>query len=201
MGTIQRVRTVFTGVAGSPYYNNIYFDSAGTLADAQAAVDRVDAAWTTITSIMNIALLGAVEAEVPQINDENGEITGVFATTGGVVDPTNAGEPLPWATQGLVRLLTNSFVEGRRVRGRIFIPGLGEAASDAGVPNANTITSLNNLGTTLISGGAPHPVIWSRPIEADPDAVPPVEGRLGSSHLVTLASTWNKWSVLRSRRD
>lgn len=201
MALIGRVRTVFTGVAGAPYYNNLYFGSVDNLTDAQAAVDLVDQAWTSLVSIMAGALIGNIEAEVPMIEDTTGAIQSVFATSGGVIDPVSAAEPLPWASQGLIRCATDDFSDGRRVRGRIFVPGLTEAAQDAGVPSATTIASLTAMGQILTTAANPIYVIWRRPRVADPDADPPITARPGSSHNVGACVGWNQWAVLRSRRD
>lgn len=201
MVEIARVRTVFTGVAGSPYYSNLYWDGAEDITGAQAAVDLVDEFWSLLASVMNIGLIGQIEAEVPIIEDTTGQIVGVNTTTGGVVDPTNAGEPLPWATQGLIRLATEGFVDGRRVRGRINIPGLGEGSSDAGVPNAAIIASMQAAGEILADSSSPVLCIWCRPRAANAEATPPVAARAGSSHNVSTVSVWNQWAQLRSRRD
>lgn len=198
---VARVRTVFTGVAGAPYYNNLYFENVNDLSDAQAAVDLVDSAWSTLNSVLAGALIGNIESEVPIIDIPSGNITLVWATTGGVVDPTSAAEPLPWASQGLLRLSTNTFLGGRRVRGRVFIPGFTEAAQDAGIPSATTQTAIANMGATLIAPTEPTLVVYSRPRPADPDADPPVAARDGFASVVEGTTAWNKWAVLRSRRD
>jgi len=201
MANIARVRTVFTGVAGAPFYNNLYFGGIADVINPQDCVDAVDVAWTTLTTIMNINLIGAIEAEVPIIEDTTGEIQSVVSTTGGVVDPTSAAEPLPTATQGLVRLSTNTFVDGRRLRGRVFVPGLTEGSQDAGVPNASTIASLANFGQTILDDSSVNLVIFRRPRPADPDAIPPVEARDGTSASVASSTGWGQFAVLRSRRD
>lgn len=201
MANIARVRTVFTGVGGSPFYNNLYFGGIDNLINAQDCVDAVDVAWTTLTTIMNGALIGAIEAEVPIIEDTTGEIQSVVSTTGGVVDPTSAAEPLPTAAQGLVRLSTNTFVDGRRLRGRVFVPGLTEASQSTGQPNSSTIASLANFGQVIIDDTSVNLVIFRRPRAADPDANPPVTARAGTSASVTASTGWGEFAVLRSRRD
>lgn len=201
MPEIGRVRTVFTGVAGSPYYSNLYFLGLAIGADAQAAVDNVDVFWTSLASVMNIGLVGEIEAEVPVLDDTTGEIVSVFTTTGGVVDPTSADGALPWATQGLVRLATSGFIEGRRVRGRINIPGLGEASSDGGAPGTSIKASMQAAIDGLVDATDSTLVVWSRPKPVVPPTDPPTYDRLGSSYVVTSASVWDKWAQLRSRRD
>lgn len=201
MALIQRIRTVFAGVGGAPLYNNLYFSNAPTSTAAQEAVDLVTAAWDGLTSIMDIGLTGTVLGEVAELEDTTGEVQAVYAVTAGTFDPSFAGDALPHAAQGLVRLQTQTFVSGRRVRGRIFVPGLTEGANTNGVPNANTIASLTAFGTALIQVTGPELVIYTRPRLADPDATPPVSARVGSHSVVTAAAAWDQWAVLRSRRD
>ena len=201
MPDIARVRTVFTGVAGSPFYNNLYFGTIADVINPQACVDAVDVAWTTLTSIMRIDLIGAIEAEVPIIEDTTGEIQSVVSTTGGVVDPTSAAEPLPTASQGLVRISTNTFLNGRRLRGRIFVPGLTEASQSTGVPNASTITSLAAMGMSLINDANTNLVIYRRPRPEEDPPNPNKPARDGASASAVSATGWGQFAVLRSRRD
>jgi len=194
----MRVRTVFTGVAGAPFYNNLYFDAPDTLAGAQGAVDLVDTAWTTLTSIMAGSLFGTTEADVPVIDIPSGQMIGSYATSPGVIDPTSAAEPLPWATQGLVRLSTADFINGRQVRGRIYVPGLTEASQSTGQPNSSTIASLANMAAVLVASTAADLFIYSRP---HPDPDDPDVTIDGVASLVTGGSGWDQFAVLRSRRD
>jgi hypothetical protein len=107
---------------------------------------------------------------------------------------TAAGDALPYATQGLLRLGTAAFIGGRRVQGRQFIPGLTETAN-AGTPaqpTTSVMTSMQNaanlLGTTVVT-----PInqrVWHRP-------------KLGTGGLSTPVITRSispTWAVLKSRR-
>jgi hypothetical protein len=201
MVALARVRTVFSGVAGSPYYNNLYFSGVATTADADAVIDNVAGAWGTLASVMNIGLIGEVEAEVPLIEDTTGVISDVLTGSAEVIDPTGPTDPIPPSSQGLVRLLTSTFVRGRRLRGRIFVPGLLEANSASGRPDANAIAFLQAFGDALITPNTFPLRIWSRPVPADPEATPPTPALPGSSGPVTSITVWDQWAVLRSRRD
>ena len=49
MATLARVRTIFTGPAGSPWYSNLYFDAAtGT---AQNAADAAAPFWGAVDNL------------------------------------------------------------------------------------------------------------------------------------------------------
>jgi hypothetical protein len=125
--------------------------------------------------------LGAVEL----IDSTTGQPTGVADGGPDVVTGGNGeGERLPFATQGLCRLRTNTFFGGRELRGRLYIPGLTEDHSDAGVPNANFKTKVQDaltlLGESALAVYSPTKHQWAT---------------------VGATSVWSQWAVLRSRRD
>jgi len=196
---MYRVRTVFTGLAGAPYLNTLFFDVAGGTA-AQAVADAAGF-WLGVQSSMDSELSWATETEVATINEATGALTAVTAVgsssgVGGVVGPV-----LPTANQGLVRWSTASFVDGRRVRGRTNVPGITELGVDNGRLTAATITDIQTPADALIAGATSTFVIWNRPRKADPTAVPPITARVGTMAPVTGASVWNELAILRSRRD
>jgi hypothetical protein len=196
MASIRRVRTIFSGVAGTPWYSNLYFTFvSGT---AQATVDNVAAFWGSVDALMRNSVTWATEAGVPTIDDVTGDITSVETTTPGTgAGAVSTAELLPIQTQGLIHLLTGSFQFGRQVRGRIFVPGLTEAANNNGIMDSTTATSIQTAAAALVTGSSsPGPLrVFSRP---KPLLVPP---RLGTSFVVSQTSVPTKFSVLRSRRD
>jgi len=192
---------VATGVGGSPYYCNLYFNGVSTLVQAQNAHDDVAAFIAGLAAEEANGLSWTTQGEVQVLDEVTGDIEGVFNVTPVVVASSDGGDPLPPATQGLIRWQTDQFVDGRRVRGRTFMPWLSEARSTAGVPTAGTITDQTANAQALIDSADSALVIWSRPIEADPEANPPIEGRDGSAHSVVTGTFWDKFAVLRSRRD
>lgn len=198
--TIARIRTVFLGVAGTPWYSNIHFADDGGTPVGQAGIDAVDALWTAMASNIANNITWTVLGEVAQINEADGKLTGV---TNGVANSgagTSAGDMLPFTTQLLGRQFTNSFVNGRRLRGRIFLPGCTEDANTDGAPIAGIVTNftaaMNALKTSM-----PNWVVWARPFEGDPTATPPKPARVGSYSLVATVATSPTWASLRSRRD
>lgn len=198
--TIARVRTIFGGVAGTPWYSNIYFADNGGTPVGQAGIDAVDALWTAVQSNIANNITWAVQGEVARLDETNGELTGV---TNGVVNAgvgTSAGDMLPFTTQLLGRQFTSAFVAGRRVRGRIFLPGLTEDANTDGAPIAGMITAWTAAQNALLTA-MPNWCVWARPFDGDPDATPPKPPRDGSLHLVSSVATSPTWAVLRSRRD
>jgi len=196
MASLRRVRTVFSGVAGTPWYSNLYFTFvAGT---AQATVNNVATFWGAVDALMDNAVTWVTEADVPTIDDVTGDITAVETTTPGSGVGADTGDALPYQTQALIHLLTGSFAFGRQIRGRIFVPGLCEGSNTSGGTLLNTAqTTIQAAAAALVSGSSsPGPLrVFSPP---KPLLVPP---RVGFSTVVTATQVPIKWSVLRSRRD
>lgn len=183
-----RVRTVFTGVEGSPYYSNIYFGGS-TSGEAAQAVIHVDSFWEAVGLNMCTPLVWQVEGDVPNIDPVTGDIIELFtvAASSGAADST--AEAMPLAAQGLVRLRTGQYIGGRELRGRIYIPYLSVSAINDGVLD-NTVRGVllaaaGNLRTQAAGTGGL--VVWSR--------------THGEWEFVQQTDVWTQIAVLRSRRD
>lgn len=196
---IRRVRTIFSGVAGTPWYSNLYFDADGVTPTAQENVDDTDAFWTAMANLIDNAISWTVGPEVPVLDETTGTLVGVTSVTAGTGVGTAAGDALPYATQGLVRLATDDFVAGRRVRGRIFLPGIDENFNGpSGVPTSTFLTTVQGAIDGLIAAGGL--LVWARPFPGAEG--PPVRpARAGSKASITASSVWTQWAVMRSRRD
>lgn len=181
-----RVRTNITGGPGGPELTTMFFDVVGglTAADANAAVG---AFWDTVQDLVHNAYTMATESEVASVDIATGEITGLTPVTAITKPGTVSGQPLPPATQGLLRWRTGTFVAGREIRGRTFIPGPTEEHNLTGVPNSDYITVANNAAAALIAATGTELFVYSR---THRDSAPVVSG-----------SCWNQWAVLRSRRS
>lgn len=180
-----RVRTVFSGPAGSPYLSTLYFEAGGnTETGANAAVGTF---WNSIDSQMHNSVSWSTEAEVTEIDEVTGNPVAVFPVTPVTGVGALSGELLPRVSQGLIRFRTGVFVGGREVRGRCFVPGLDTGTNDGGVLLPATITALNNAAAALISDSNSVFAIWSR--------------KNGVEHPAVTGSTWNQFASLRSRRD
>lgn len=191
---MYRVRTVATGVAGSPWYVNLHFSEEGT---AQVAADKTRAFFGSLASRLSNAVTYQVASEVGIVNEATGVLEDVTPVD---TDPlTGGGVGLaPPANQGLVRLNTATIRNGRRVQGRIFVPGI--ALSVVGTNGLPTTPFLDNLQTAANvlaeSATSPRLVVYSPPIELLGTIVTP-----GQASEVTGALARNMFAVLRSRRD
>lgn len=187
MAVLNELRTVWTGVAGSPYYTTLRH-----LSTAAISFEDFKAAWgtflATAKSNYDNALVAQNSAEVRQIESTTGQTVGVFTTTQGIWAGTSVGEALPPMTQLLIRLSTNNFTNGRRIRGRIFLPGQVENNnSTVGQPDAGYTGTLATALATMVTAMGNSLVIYS-----------PTHRTYA---VVQSATPWNQWAVLRSRRD
>lgn len=188
MAEFMRVRTVFTGLPGSPYLNTAYWVSAANDAtSAQQAVDAMRDFWAAVASNITSGGTWTVEGDVPVLESTTGDIVRANAVTLRSGATTLSAEPLPAATQGLIRLNTTVFVGGRRILGRWFVPLPGENANVNALPSSLYISGINTALATLTSAPVPDLVVWSR--------------KNGSFHAVSTAAVRPMWAVLRSRRD
>ena len=199
MAVIIRTAALLTGTAiPSGGFTSLWWSPGtvgGSTADATDCLARFRTFWDGVKSHMSTGISVDFDPICIAVEATTGVLTGAFAGT----DPTtvvgtNAGEILPYQTQGLVRLATSSVISGRRVRGRLFIPTPGEADNTAaGAPNATYVTDVTTAAATLLAAGATasDAVIWHRP----------TGGTGGGSADITGVSCATTWSVLRSRRS
>lgn len=185
MASIWRVTTLYSGGAiTGPGINRLYFSESVTSGDAQSAVA---AFYTSLTANIVNTITFTISGQVEEINDATGDITGVEDTDVVTVTGANAQDNLPLGTSLVAQLFTNTFINGRRLRGRIYLPGFVEPNNAAGVPDATIKTAVKGYLGTLHDGGANGLLVYS-----------PTHG-LSSS--VTKTDVNPKWGLLHSRRD
>lgn len=182
-----RIRTKITAsLGGGPYLSTAYFILGDAQADADAAVAAIGAFWTAVDNQMDSTYAWATEAEVTVMTTA-GVVTGVLSTTPQVGSGSAVGDPLPLASQGLIRWTTNGFPGGRRLRGRTFVPGAVNSLTLDGRPTAAYRTALKTAADALVAADGGKFAIWSK--------------TNSSAYNVATTSVWTEWAVLRSRRD
>lgn len=182
---MYRVKTEFTGLPGMPGLNQLYFDATGgTATEATVAAAGF---WRACQAAFSSSCVWNTLADVEVVDSATGQIVGVSsggAESGLGVDNTDY---LPTATQGLIRLRTGVFVNGREVRGRIFVPGLTEGDTADGQLASAAEVILQDALTAVITVPPVDLLVYSR--------------KNGVAHPVVAGSVWNQFAVLRSRRD
>lgn len=198
MAVIMRSAAVITGSAfPEPGYTSMWWrpgTAGGSVADATDILARFRSVWESLKTLISPSVTFDYEGLCIAVEDTTGVLTGAFSGT----DPTSTvgsgtGDPLPRQTQGLIQWQTSTVVNGRRLRGRTYVPGFGESEnSSTAVPFASTVTAMVTAGALVLPAGATasFPVIWHRPGPGGP----------GTSAAITGVSASTKWAVLRSRR-
>lgn len=181
-----RITTLLTGapVTGGGIQQFYFLDGDGTGPAAHAAAASF---WGDMGAAMSSGVTMTVLPEIEIVDSATGNITGLETTDQVTLTGSAGGDVLPNATQGLIRWRTGSFVNGREVRGRTFLPGMLEANNTAGKPASGTVSVLTTAAQDLVGDPNSTLVIYSRTNHA--------------SRVVTGASMWSEWAQLRSRRD
>lgn len=199
--SLVRVQTTWTGVAGSPYYTNLY--AIGPLTTNNG--EDLAAAWFTFLGSLSGTLSGGmvatIDPELLEFNETDGAVTGAATRTTSIVNFSATGDVLPRANQLLLQWTTNGIVNNRRVRGRTFLPGALESHnSSAGTPLTVLGTPVNSAIAALLTTMSGRMRIWAQPHTATPEKPKPVT-RPGSAWPVQTGAIAPYWAILRSRRD
>lgn len=183
---VLRVVTKFTGATGSPYYNTLMFTGTGAT-NAQDAADAARAFWNAFQGTIADTIKADVQSEVEELNVGTGKVEAVHSKTTSQISMAASNTMLPRTTQGLIRVRTGFFVDGREQRGRIFIPCLTEVSNDIGVPSSGIKSTANTAAAALIADADSTWCVYSRANAA--------------TATVTGATMWDEWAYLSSRRD
>lgn len=193
---IYRYKFTWSVFAGAPGYTSFY---ALTDAPPQQLADDAHQFFVTalggggpITALPeNLKITG--DAYVSELDDSTGDEQTQLQVT---VPPLISGlgsSPYASPTGACVTWNTNTFIKGRRLRGRTFLVPLSGFAYDlTGSLSDTFLTNLRLAATNYISSPT-APCIWHRPTTRG--------GVDGSAHAVITSVVGDRASVLRSRRD
>ena len=171
--------------------NQLFFSNDAV--DAQACADAAQDFWDVMAFGIHNSCTYQVSSTVLDINQVTGELVGaVPVTTLAAAAGGASSDREPPVLQGLLRLNTGQVVNGRVLKGRLFIP----AVPDSFVNSDGSVSGSYGSGMTaaaigLIDDATASWNIWHRPIA----------GSGGTMRTVQSASVSGKFSVLRSRRD
>jgi len=167
----------------------------GSTADATDCLARFRGVFTSFIARIPLSINYTFDQTVLAIEATTGVLVQAFTAAPALtVVGTLAGDVLPRQTQGLLRWGTATVINGRRVRGRLFMPAPAEDQNDTGgTPIAAYQTALTTAGATVFVAGATssEACVWHRPNASGPGASPDI----------TSAAASPTWSLLRSRRS
>lgn len=193
---MQRVRVTTAGWSGGPGVMTFYASDsvAEDATTAQAIVDALDPVFDNITTLFPGAWSATVDSFVDTLTTTSGAVIATDTVTPWTKTGGSSAGFGPLAVGGCVTWLTDTFLSGRRLKGRTFVSPVASEFNDAdGTPNATMNSHLTDFGAAWVAGvsGTTAPVIWHRP----------VSGSGGASSPITAALVRDKFAVLRSRRD
>lgn len=166
-----------------------HYFTAGTYDQTAAnnAASAIAAFWGAVDNQIGNSTLWSLDPVVA-VMDPNGEQTGAFTVSAANGAGSLSAVYAPPTTQALVRWHTGTFVNGREVRGRTFIPGMVVANVAGGGGPVGTLTSaVNTAAAALIADANTTLAIWTK--------------RNDSAYSVASGDMWTQFAVLRSRRD
>lgn len=184
MVELLRVQTNFTGDAvNGPAVSHHYFLAGET---PQGAANAIHGFWQALDNEMSNQLNFQIDSTVLEIESTTGLATGDATVTSALDSGTLTGNLMPLATQGQIQWRTNSFVNGRRLQGRTFVPGpTTNVGNSDGTPTSAYLSGLAAAATLLTAN--PNFVVYS-----------PTHKTFA---VVPNARVLSKFAVLRSRRD
>lgn len=165
-----------TGYEGAPGFNIIHW-SAGLgpgPSDPDAVGewhDTLEAAFTELLGSFVSGVVFTIEASVVYFDASDGVLVGATTDPNGdrTMVGTGAGGSLSRATCYAVNTRTDDFVNGRRLRGRMFLGPIhtGVINLDGQIGQA-TANAVGDAFDGCISGLGARLAVWHRPTEAAP---------------------------------
>lgn len=135
------------GIAGGSNPVNVmhFLDSLGGQ-DENALNTALNAHWSSTQQTCTATALAATTMVITALNGTSGSQTYVSANARWVGE--TGGQYIP-ASSSLIKLTTP--LRGRSHRGRLFLPGLGEAAQDGGIVSAGLVTACNTAWASFLT--------------------------------------------------
>jgi hypothetical protein len=184
MDLMLRVRSTWSGIGGTPYLSTFFFAGSDETAASAASTAVIDF-WNDAIGYVSPSLTVVTLDEIDVIDEATGDLLAVLNIPGSSAGGDASGDILPHETQGLIRINTGYIVGGRKIHGRLFLPGPCEEHNDGGYPSAAyKLNWANSVSDHLLPGAWG---VWSR--------------KNGAFYGASGATVWANWAGLRSRRD
>lgn len=186
---VARVRCTLTGLVQGGGLSTFNFAEVAPGDNLQANIQAVSVFWDTIKTEVSSGVTIKIEGAVDILDEVTGDLVGTYSGVGDTKTGTASGNAMPPANQRLLRLRTNEIAGGKRILGKLYIPGAVIPSSDTQTVPLPVRTKLEVAGDGLasasgITGGW---CVWSR--------------KNGQAYTIKKTSAWDKYAILRSRRD
>lgn len=157
-----RIRVTWSGLAGGPWLSTFYFSDTFNQTNVDAARNAVNNLLNGYRSLMASGC--SISATVADNISLAGVLSGSLQLTSAIALTSNgAGNWLPRECQALVQIRTGSYIGGRELRGRWYLPQPTAGQADAnGNPSSTFQGTVNALLNTYRTTGGYTPVVWSK---------------------------------------
>jgi len=194
---IYRFRVNLSGWDGGPGLNTYFARWAAlpVIEDVQSFANQIASAYTTMQDNHPAGTVATLDPEVDVLDDATGTLqTKAVITPPAAVGGSGSGQNCSRATMIKARFQTDAVVNGRVLRGGVFLGPIHAFVIDA--TGNITPTAMGRVTTAFngmldVAGG--RLVVWHRPSAKGASD--------GTSGFVQTVSAWHKPAVLRSRRD
>jgi hypothetical protein len=199
MAVIIRCEATISGVTTDPYLlSQWYLPSTvgGSNTDATNCLAHFRSVWNVLAGKIVTGALITYSPSVIAMEATTGVLTGAWVGTTPATSAGAAGSsPLPLQTQGMITWATGQIFNGRRLKGRVYVPAPDEAdnVTTGAVPSSSYLSQLASAITamnTAVTGGS-LPVVWHRPTPG---------GSNGGHGAITGGVARSTWSSQRKRR-
>lgn len=184
----REIITDWQTVAGSGFASVMYFDTQHTQGQQRTAVANMWAAFAA--NQLSNTVHYAVRTDGRELNDTTGQLEGLWSEalihTG---QGQGTGQPVADATQVLIQWHTAAIINGRLLRGRTFVPGMGAVSLAGGNILTGAVTVMQTATQALVNAGVGFGV-WHRPVQFAGGSFAPVAN----------STVWPELAVLRRRR-
>ena len=199
MAVIIRCQGLISNIGSHPaFINQWYLPSTvgGSNTDATNCLAHFKTIWVALApKIVSVGVI-SYDTSVIAMEATTGVLTGSWSASPVTGTTCTGGSAmLPAQTQGLISWNTAQVFNGRRLRGRTYVPAPDEADNSGtiGAPGASYIVQLNAAiaaMNTAVTGGS-LPVVWHRPTPG---------GSNGGHGAITGGTARPYWSVQVKRR-
>lgn len=180
------VKVTFTGGPSGDWLSLFHIDRL-LGGGAQDSVDTVRDFWASLSTWLNQSVTAHVLGSVEIVDPITGQPTGIDSVLQRDVAFTNPADALPWQTQGLIYWNTGTWIGGRQVRGRTFIPANVENLNDTnGQPTSALLNQLNTSAQLISNSSTSVPGVYSR--------------KHHNTYPIVSHTVRTTWSVMKTRR-
>lgn len=161
MVNLLEVNTTWTPPSGISTKSVMYFGPGATPAFVRLSIQEM---WEALVSALSTTTTWSIDTDGRILDSATGTLLGAWTDPEVLTGAgTDAGQPVPDASQVLMRWSTGSVVAGRFLQGRTFVPGLSNSETEGGNLGAGTRTTFVNAQAGFLLALAGQFGVWHRP--------------------------------------